>query len=144
MEHRRIGDRIIARLHRGDEILGSLRALARSEAIPSATFTGLGAVSEITLALYDTSERAYKETELKEMLEVASLTGNVSWLGDEPVVHAHGVVSRVDLTTAAGHIVRGIVSATLEVALQVHPEKVSRALDPSVGLNLLDLGGGQL
>lgn len=144
MEHRRTGERIIARLHRDDEIIGSLETLARAESIPAATFTGLGAVSEITLALYDTRERVYKETALREMLEIASMTGNISWLGDDPVIHAHGVVSRVDLSTAAGHIMRGIVSATLEVALQIHPVRVSRAMDPDVGLNLLDLVTGQL
>jgi len=131
---------ILARLEAGDEILSSIRELARKESIPSAFLWCLGAVNDITLAFYDLGTRRYEETPLAQELEVASMTGNISWLGDDPVVHLHGVVSRRDGSTAAGHVMRGIVSVTLEVMVLVHAERVERRNVPSVGLNLLDLG----
>lgn len=131
---------ILARLEIGDEIIASVRELARKESIPSAFISGLGAVNDITLAFYDRMTRVYEETRLTQELEVASMTGNIAWLGDEPVVHLHGVVSRRDGTTAAGHIMRGTVSVTLEVMVLVQPDRIHRRNDPAVGLNLLDLG----
>ena len=89
---------------------------------------------------YDPVSRVYRETRMTEDLEVATMTGNIAWVGDEPIVHLHGVVSRADCTTAAGHIMRGIVSATLEVMLRVYSERIVRKHDAGVGLNLLDLG----
>lgn len=130
---------ILARLEIGDEVIASMRELARIEAIPSAFITGLGAVNDITLAFYDTVTRSYVETRLAEELEVVSMTGNIAWLGEDPVVHLHGVVSRRDGSTAGGHIMRGIVSVTLEVMLLVHAVTIERRHVPAVGLNLLDL-----
>src|SRR6267142_4714165 len=123
---------IIARLYAGEEIHASLKALARERAIPSAALTGLGAVSDVTLAFYDPARRVYLETRLTEDLEVATMTGNIAWAGDEPMIHLHGVVSRADCTTAAGHIMRGVVSATLEVMLTVYPERIARTHDAGV------------
>ena len=130
---------ILVRLGIGDEVVGSLRTLAKKEELPAAAVTGLGAVSEVTLAFYDRMGSSYIETRLNEELEVTSMTGNISWLGDEPVVHLHGVVSRRDASVAAGHIMRAVVSVTVEVMLVVYEEKVFRKNDPATGLNLLDL-----
>jgi uncharacterized protein len=130
---------LIARLAVGDEIHAALKALARERAIPSASLTGLGAVSDVTLALFDPVARVYRETRLVEDLEIATMTGNIAWVGDEPMVHIHGVVSRADGSTAGGHIMRGIVSVTLEVSLLVYPVRLTRKPDPEFGLNLLDL-----
>lgn len=131
---------IIARLAVGEELLSSLKTLARQEALPSASLTGLGAVNDITLAIYDPAARVYRETRFTEDLELATLTGNIAWLGDEPVVHAHGVVSRADCTTVAGHIMRAVASVTIEVMLQVYAERIARRPDDETGLNLLELG----
>ena len=130
---------MFVRLSPGEEILTELRALARGLRIPSASFTGLGAINDVVLALYDPASRSYRETHLVEDLEIATMTGNVSWLKDDPVVHVHGVVSRLDCTTAAGHIMRGIVSVTLEVMMQIGTERIVREPEPSIGLNLLSL-----
>ena len=139
MDYRRMGDRILARLAVGDEVIASLKALARAERIPAASLTGLGAVDDITLALYHPARREYLTTRLTEELEVATLTGNIAWLGEDPVVHIHGVVSRADCSTAAGHFVQARVSVTLEVMLHLYPERIERKPEPSVGLNLLAL-----
>lgn len=132
-------DLILARLGTGDEVVGSLKSLAKREDLPAAAVTGLGAVSDVTLAFYDRVGRSYIETRLAEELEVTSMTGNIAWLGDEPAVHLHGVVSRRDASAAAGHIMRVVVSVTIEVMLVVYPERIFRKNDPATGLNLLDL-----
>ncbi len=130
---------MIARLAIGEEILASLKDLARAEEIPWAWIQGIGAIDDLTLALYDPAERRYRESVFRENLEVVSMSGNIAWLGDDPVVHAHGVFSRVDCTTVGGHIVRGCVSVTLEATLAIGEGRLERRPDDRVGLNLLDI-----
>ena len=130
---------VIARLSIGEEVLDSIKSLAIRERLPGAAITGLGAVHDITLALYDRDKRAYATTRLVEELEVSSLTGNLAWAGEEPVAHLHAVVSRADCSAAGGHVMRAIVSVTLEVMLTLYPDRIRRAPDAAVGLNLLDL-----
>jgi uncharacterized protein len=134
------GGIILARLHPGDEVHTALRDLARRERLPSAVLSGIGAVNDVVLALFDPASRRYLETRLQEDLEVVSMSGNLSWVGEEPMTHLHGVVSRADCSTAAGHFVRATVSVTLEVTLVVGERRIERRPDPEFGLNLLDLG----
>lgn len=133
------GDIIFVRLHHGDEVHASLQELARLERIPSAGVSGIGAVNQIVLALFDPSTRRYLETAFEEDLEIVSMTGTVGWLGDAPAIHLHGVVSRADCTTAGGHIMRAIVSVTVELTLTVGDARLERKPDPAFGLNLLAL-----
>lgn len=140
MRYQRSGGEILVRLLPGEEIHESLRALARQERLPGATLTGLGAVGEITLAFYDLARRAYLPTELREDLEIVSLTGNLAWAGDEPMAHLHAVVSRPDGSTLGGHVMRGVVSVTLEIAVRVLADRAERRFEEAAGLRLLDLG----
>ncbi len=117
--------------------MACLRDLARAEKIPWAAMTGLGKVSEVTLAFFDSRAKRYIDTVFAEELELASMTGDIAWLGEEPAVHAHGVFSRRDCTTVGGHIMRGVASATVEVMLSVGQKRVERRPDERVGLNLL-------
>ncbi len=139
MVYKRMNDSLLARIERGEEVVASLQRLARAESIPGAALTGLGAVDDVTLALYSLADRAYKTIHLAEDLEIVSLTGNLAWAGADPVVHLHGVVSRADGSASAGHVMRAVVSVTLEVMARLYPERIERKPDAAVGLNLLDL-----
>ncbi|HET6374364.1 MAG TPA: PPC domain-containing DNA-binding protein [Candidatus Polarisedimenticolia bacterium] len=143
MTYKRVNDRIIVRLDIGDEVIESLKTLARIERIPGGALTGLGAVGDVTLAYYHLKSRSYETVRLEEDVEVVSLTGNIGWLGDEPVIHAHAVVSRADCSTAGGHVMRAVVSVTVEVMVLVYAERLERAPVPEIGLNLLRLGPPQ-
>ncbi len=130
---------IFVRLHPGEEVHACLRELAKREGIPSATVSGLGAVNDIVLALFDPAEKRYLETRLTEDLEVVSMTGNLAWAEGEPIAHLHGVVSKADCSTAAGHIMKAVVSVTLEISLLVGSARMERRLDPDFPLKLLHL-----
>jgi hypothetical protein len=133
------GGIILMRLHPGDEVHACLREVARARRLPSAAINGVGAVNDIVLALFDPVSKRYLETHLEEDLEVVSLGGNLAWVGEDPVAHLHGVVSRADCSTAAGHVVRATVSVTLEITLAVGTRRITRSPDARFGLNLLDL-----
>ena len=140
MQFQKKGNGILLRLVTGEEMIDVLRSFAGAQSLPSATFTALGAVSDATLAAYDPVARNYLETPFTELLEMASVVGNIAWLPEgEPVVHAHGVFSRFDCTTIAGHIMKAVISVTCEVSMTVGERRLVRRHDESVGLNLLDL-----
>jgi len=140
MKLARAGDDILVRLDLGEDLLESLKEVARRESLPSASFTALGAVSEVTLALFDPAERVYRTTRFAEPLEIAAVVGNVAWLEEgEPAVHAHGVFSREDCSAVAGHVMSAVISVTGEVMMRAGGHKVIRRHDPRSGLNLLSL-----
>jgi predicted DNA-binding protein with PD1-like motif len=123
----------------GDEVSGSLVSLARQHGISAASFTGIGALSRLTVGFFDLARRDYQRIELNEQLEVLTLSGNIATKDDEPKVHAHLVVGRSDGTAHGGHLLEAIVRPTLEVIVTETPVRLVRRIDPATGLALLDL-----
>jgi predicted DNA-binding protein with PD1-like motif len=123
----------------GDEVTASLLAFARDQRIPSASLQGIGALSTVTFAYWNRETRAYEEIVVDEQVEVLSLNGNLARMNGEPRLHAHIVIGRRDGSTAGGHLVRGTVLPTLEVAVNPWTTPLRRSEDPETKLFLLDL-----
>ena len=109
----------VARLDHGRDWRAQIEAFADEEDIDAAFFVGLGAVQDAELYFYDQDTQEYYPERFDEPLEVASCTGNVSWLdregrspsgsrtqsGDgERFAHTHMVLSREDGSCVAGHL----------------------------------------
>jgi predicted DNA-binding protein with PD1-like motif len=126
-------------LRQGDNILKEIEALAVSENIPSATFTGMGFVN-ITFGFFDFKTKKYDPKEFKEM-ELASLTGSIAWQDGKPSIHAHGTVTGKDFMAYGGHILSGTVSTgSVEIMVIVHDKKLERILEQPLGANILCVG----
>jgi predicted DNA-binding protein with PD1-like motif len=126
-------------LRQGDDILKEIEALAVSENIPSATFTGMGFVN-ITFGFFDFKTKKYDPKEFKEM-ELASLTGSIAWQDGKPSIHAHGTVTGKDFMSYGGHILSGTVSTgSVEITVIVHDKKLERLLEQPLGANVLCVG----
>ena len=105
--------------------------------IEAAFFHALGAAGEVELAWYDLGAKQYVTALFKEDLELISLTGNVSKLGNELVLHSHGVFSGKDMETKGGHVNKAVVSGALEIILTRIEGSIDRAYDDETGLNLM-------
>jgi len=126
-------------LRQGDNILKEIEALAVSENIPSATFTGMGFVN-ITFGFFDFKTKKYDPKEFKDM-ELASLTGSIAWQDGKTSIHAHGTVTGKDFMAYGGHILSGIVSTgSVEIMVIVHDKKLERVLEQPLGANILCVG----
>lgn len=129
--------RYVLRFDRGEEVITSLQKFAQEENIKAATFSAIGAASEIIISWFDPEGKQYHDHALTKKLEIAALNGNIALLENQPIVHAHGSFSDVELHSRSGHVKKLIVSATCEVSLVVLSGEINRVLDPETGLNLM-------
>jgi len=72
---------------------------------------------------------------------VLSLAGDIALGEDEPQVHAHVVVGKVDGSAHGGHLLEAHVWPTLEVVLVQPPQELRKPVDPDTGLALISLPG---
>jgi hypothetical protein len=123
----------------GDEVSEGLLAVAREHGIEGAYFTGIGALSEVTLGYWEWESKEYRKIPVKEQVEVLSLAGNIA-LGPDGALkaHAHMVISKRDGTACGGHLLDARVRPTLEVVVVEVPKSLRRRLDAASGLPLLD------
>jgi uncharacterized protein len=136
MESRHQDNLHLIRLDPGDKIIASIVQYIENkrDEFPSGFFTGIGATSSCEIGWFDLGDEEYKNRLIDENCEIISLVGNIAWLGDKPVVHAHISLGRKDYSIAAGHLIEGTISITCEIWLQKAPFDVRRK--PSIFKNL--------
>ena len=103
------------RLRRGDDLLESIRELARNRKIHAGVvLSAVGCVSQAKVR--DASGVTVRE--IPEHCEIVSLNGTVS----AQRCHLHIALSREDLTTIGGHLCPGcIVNTTCEIVIAELP-----------------------
>jgi uncharacterized protein len=131
--------RYLLRLERGEEIVSVITSFCKEQKIANAGITGIGSVENPTLAHYRVDTKKYTEKELTGVFEVTSLLGNVALFENEPLLHPHITLGDEQLRAFAGHLVKGKVSATLEVILTVFPSMFDKKYDDTIGLKLYKL-----
>jgi predicted DNA-binding protein with PD1-like motif len=125
----------VARLETGADWRAEIESLADAVEADAAWFTALGAVRDAELWFYDQDECEYYPIEFDEPLEVASCTGNVSWLDEERFAHTHVVLSGPDGEAVAGHLNEATVWAG-EVHMRAFEEPLEREYDETTELDL--------
>jgi len=137
MEYKRQRNTIIVRVDKGEDIIKELLSLSEKENILFASISGLGAVNDIELGIFDTSAKKYHSKRLIGDFEITSLVGSLSRKEDKPYIHVHMSVGNV-LTNEffGGHLNKAIVGATAEIVLNVVEVVVEREFVEEIGLNL--------
>ena len=132
-------NKYLIRLIRGEEINSSIKKFCEKLDIKNAEILGIGSIENPTLAHYRVDTKKYKEKTFKGIFEVTSLIGNVAIFEGEPLVHAHVTISDDDMRSFGGHLVKGVVSATVEIILEYFDSKHTKSYDEEIGLRLWDL-----
>ncbi|MBQ2855352.1 MAG: DNA-binding protein [Oscillospiraceae bacterium] len=120
------------RLHRGDDLLLSIRALAKDKHIAAGiVLSAVGCISRGRVR--DASGITIRE--IPDHCEVVSLNGTVS----EQRCHLHIALSREDLSTIGGHLCPGcIINTTCElVILELSGISIAVEQDPETGYDEL-------
>ena len=137
MEYKRQRNTVIVRVDKGEDIIKELLSLSEKENILFASISGLGAVNDIELGIFDTSAKKYHSKRLIGDFEITSLVGSLSRKDHKPYIHVHMSVGNV-LTNefVGGHLNKAIVGATAEIVLNVVEIVVEREFVEEIGLNL--------
>lgn len=122
---------------RGEELMEGIREFCREHHIEAASFSAIGAVNEVELAWYDLEAKQYVTVPFKEDMELVSLTGNISKIDNDLIVHNHGVFSSKDMGTRGGHVNKAMISGACEVVLNRIEGTIKRMYDNDTGLNLM-------
>jgi predicted DNA-binding protein with PD1-like motif len=129
--------RRIVRFDRGEELISGIASYIEKEHFGAGSFTAIGATDDVTVSYYNMQKKAYEDTRFEQNLEIVNLTGNISYLDNTPIVHAHGSFAGPNLKVIGGHIKSLRVSATCEVAFFPLKGLIKRRRDEETGLNLM-------
>lgn len=127
----------VHRLKSGEKLPKAIIELASREKLTTAQVVGIGGVSRLRLAYFNSRRKKYEEHDFEEFLEVTSLLGNITLKDGHPFLHIHGTFGRRDLSVLGGHIVEATVFPTLEVVVTPTTNRALRKLDEKSGLNLI-------
>ncbi len=136
MEYKRTPDQVLVRLDDGDEIVACLKSICKKEGIESAMVSGIGSARKAEIAHYDTKEKRFNTKKFEGMLEIVSLSGNITQRDGEPYTHMHICISRNDYSTLSGHLMSAEVYPTCEIVVFPYSAKIERKHDELTGLNL--------
>ena len=104
MEYRKFGDAYIVRLDRDEEILAQLKIFAEKEQVKLASVTGLGAVKDFTVGVFDSSAKAYKSNRFQGVYEIVSLVGTINTMNDAFYCHLHMCAADQEGHAFGGHL----------------------------------------
>ena len=139
MEYRKFSQGYVLRLDPGEEIVSSLTRLVEQEGVTLATVSALGAANDVTIGIFNTWEKQYHSWRFQGDYEISALVGNVTRQEGKPYLHLHITIGNpVTGKVHAGHHTSAVISATLELFLQVWDGEVGRKFSDTVGLNLLE------
>jgi hypothetical protein len=139
MKYKKVDQGYLIRIDKGEKIIESIIKFCTALRINSAWFTGIGSVSEISLAYFNVEKKEYSREKIEVPVEIVSLIGNATLFEGKCAVHAHVVVSNAKMDTQAGHLNEAIVSGTCEIFLRDLKTKIERKHIEEIGLNLLDI-----
>lgn len=128
----------LIKLSQGEEIILSLRMIAKEHKIKGGFFFGLGSVKDPELGYFDLNLKDYTHQRFRGDYEVTSLVGNISYKNKDPIVHAHVNLSGKNFLSFGGHLFSGQTNATMEILLLPLEEKITRKFNETLNLSLLD------
>lgn len=136
MDFKKFGQKYVIRLDKGDEIVATLKKICTEQRIKLGAVTGIGAVNEATIGLFETGTKEYHSTKLTGDHEISSLVGNISTMNGEVYLHLHACISNKEYETFGGHLNSAVVSATAELIIDAIEGEVDRKFSEEIGLNL--------
>jgi predicted DNA-binding protein with PD1-like motif len=124
--------------NKSENLIENLTEFCKRKSIPAGFFHGLGGALSAELGYYHLDEKQYQFQKLDQVLEIASLHGNVALKDGEPFIHAHAVLSDENLRTYGGHLKELTVGGTCEIHMRTFSDTWHREYDQETGLSLIN------
>jgi predicted DNA-binding protein with PD1-like motif len=139
MVYTKVDDGFLVRLEKGELIVSTLTQFCIDKNIKSGVVSGVGGATWAELAFYDLEQRAYEYEKHDELLEITSISGNVSVVADKSFVHLHATMADSNYHSYGGHLKEAEVAATCEVYIRQFSKPINRIHNEEVGLKILDI-----
>jgi len=139
MKYKRLGNRVLIRVDKGEEIVDALKHVCKNLDIGFGSITGIGATDNVTIGLLNTKTKKYQSKRFTGDHEISSLVGNVTMMDGDVYLHLHVTICNAEHIAFGGHLTSAVVSATFEGIIAIIEGQVNRTFDHTVGLNLLQL-----
>lgn len=136
MEFKKFENRYVVRIDKGEEIVETLKKFCRDNNITLGSISGIGAVNEATVGLFEVAKKQYHSTTLKGDFEITSLIGNISTMKGETYLHLHATLADIKHQVFGGHLNSAVVGATCEIIIDAINGSVDREFNEEIGLNL--------
>jgi predicted DNA-binding protein with PD1-like motif len=124
-------------LEKGECIHEGLKQVAKAPGFPGAFVTGIGVVKDVVIGFFNIPSKSYKEIELEGPVELLALNGNISWEGEEAIIHLHAVIGREDGSVVGGHLLRASIGVTGEIFIHKIGKRLERERSEEFGLPLI-------
>ena len=105
----KIGRIFLFRVPEEVELIKYLTEFAIRNNIKMAYLSGIGAFSEVKMGYFVREKNAYEPIEYNRLMELISLTGNISIKEGKPVPHIHVVLGDRHGHTVGGHLLEAKV-----------------------------------
>lgn len=128
----------VLRFDPDEEAVSGIISYCEQEQIKAAWVSMIGACKDVTLSYYNLQTKEYEDLKRYANLEVLPVIGNISTLNHKTIMHIHGSFSDKSFNVIGGHVKTLIVSATLEVRIEIFEGEIIRKPDEFTGLNLMD------
>jgi predicted DNA-binding protein with PD1-like motif len=139
MKAKKVENGWFVRIDKDEKVMQTLIDFIDEKQIPAGTITGIGALTEVELGYFNRESTTYQRRRFDGIYELLSLTGNIAYVDNKPMVHAHCLLGDADYQVTGGHLFEGTIAVTGEFYIRVFTEKFTRAMNPELKLNLLDI-----
>ena len=139
MEYKRIENKIVFRLEKGDRLMESTQKIATAENVKLASINGIGACSKIEMGYIDLSIKEYVFKTFEGNLEILQATGNITLKDGEPFPHIHISVANDECKAFGGHLNEATISVTFEGVMQIIDLEIHREFNEDLGLALMNV-----
>ena len=141
MEYKRIENKIVFQLEKGDRLMESTQKIATAENVKMASINGIGACSKIEMGYNDLSIKDYVFKTFEGNLEILQATGNITLKDGEPFPHIHISVANDECKAFGGHLNEATISVTFEGVMQIIDLEIHREFNEDLGLALMNVCG---
>lgn len=137
MLSKKINNKILVRVDKGEELVESLMKVCKEYNVKLGTISGIGATNKVKVGLFDVEKKQYFSSEFDRNFEITSLLGNVSTMNNETYLHLHINVCDDKHNCYGGHLNYAYISATFEGFIEIIDDEIDREFSEEVGLNLM-------
>ncbi|MDR3293677.1 MAG: DNA-binding protein [Clostridiales bacterium] len=137
MEYARFGNKIFARIDKGEELLEQLTEIVLAEGIALGSVSVIGAADRIRAGLFEPLTKSYRVNTFERDMEIVSCAGNITQKDGKPYLHIHIAAADKDGAVIGGHLNEARISLTGEAVIDIVFGVIERNFDGGIGLNLL-------